>query len=49
MTRRTFDFVLLMLLLFGPAKGLVHLAAQRWSQNETGALKTLGDAVVVAS
>ena len=48
MTRRTFDFVLLMLLLFGPAKGIVNLAAQRWSANETGALKVVGDAVVLA-
>ena len=49
MTRKTFDFVVLMFLLLKPASGLVNLAAQRWSANETGILKTAGDAVVVAS
>lgn len=48
MNRRTFDLVLLVVILAHPAAGLVRMAARRWSQTSTGPMGTIGDAVQVA-
>lgn len=48
MNRRTFDLIILMVILVQPAKGLVKIAARRWSQESTGPMGTIGDAVQVA-
>lgn len=47
-TRKTFDFWILMFALAVPAKGLVTMAARRWSREESGVLRTVGDAALVA-
>ncbi len=48
MNRRTFDLIILTVILVQPAKGLVKIAARRWSQDSTGPMGTIGDAVQVA-
>jgi len=48
--RRTFDLIILTVILLKPAEGLVKMAARRWSREspEGSVLETLGDAVKVA-
>ena len=48
MNRRTFDLIILTVILMKPAEGLVKMAARRWSRDSTGAMGTIGDAVQVA-
>jgi hypothetical protein len=48
MTKKTFDLALLVVLLAKPATGILRLAARRWSDETSGSLKTIGDAVQVA-
>ena len=48
MTKRTFDVVLLMILLAKPAFGLLKMSSSRWVAEEPGALGTVGEAVQVA-
>lgn len=48
MNRRTFDLIILTIILAKPAEGLVKMAARRWSQDSTGPMGTIGDAVQVA-
>jgi hypothetical protein len=47
-TRRTFDLIVLTVILLRPAEGLVKMAARRWSQTSDGAMGTIGDAVQVS-
>lgn len=46
-TRRQFDMVLAMLLLFAPAKGLAKMWAARHSASSTGETKTVARAANV--
>jgi hypothetical protein len=46
--RRTFDLILLTVILLKPAEGLVKMAARRWSRDSNGPMGTIGDAVQVA-
>lgn len=48
-TRRTFDLVILVGLLFHPALGIVKMAARRWSKEapQGSALETVGDTIQV--
>jgi hypothetical protein len=46
--RRTFDLIVLTVILLRPAEGLVKMAARRWSQESNGAMGTVGDAIQVA-
>lgn len=46
--KRTFDLALLVGLLIVPAKGLVKIAARRWSNEDKGQLGLLGDVVKVS-
>ena len=48
MNRRTFDLIVLTVILLRPAEGLVKMAARRWSQESNGAMGTVGDAIQVA-
>lgn len=48
-TRRIFDGVLVTLLLWSGAKGVVKMAARRWSAETTGALQEAGNVVQVLS
>jgi hypothetical protein len=47
-SRRTFDLIILTVILTKPAFGLVKMAARRWSNDSNGAMGTIGDAVTVA-
>ena len=46
--KRTFDLALLVVLLAAPAKGLVKIAARRWSNEGQGRLALVGDVVKVS-
>lgn len=46
-TRRIFDGVLITILLFNGASGLVKMAARRWSQESRGVMGEAGDIVQV--
>lgn len=48
MSRRTFDLIVLTIILMKPAEGLVKMAARRWSRDSDGVMGTIGDAVQVA-
>ena len=48
MNRRTFDLIVLTIILMKPAEGLVKMAARRWSCDSDGVMGTIGDAVQVA-
>lgn len=47
LTKRQFDGMLIMLLLFRPAYGIVRMAARRWQREGDGALNTAGHVVEV--
>ncbi len=45
-SKKTFDLVLIVVLLAKPATGLIKMAGRRWSQeSESTPLRVLGDAV----
>lgn len=46
--KRTFDLALIVGLLIVPAKGLVKIAARRWSNESKGTLALVGDVVKVS-
>ena len=46
-TKRQFDLVLIMLILWAPAKGLLKMSAARHASNDTGAAKTVAKAAEV--
>lgn len=48
MNRRTFDLIILTVILMRPAEGLVKMAARRWSRDSDGPMGTIGDAIQVA-
>lgn len=48
MNKKTFDLALLVVLLAHPAFGLVRIASRRWTNETTGTLSTIGQAVQVA-
>ena len=48
MTRRTFDLIILTVILLRPAEGLLKMASKRWSAESTGPMGVIGDAVQVA-
>jgi hypothetical protein len=48
MSRRTFDLILIMIILTKPAAGLVKMGARRWSRDSSGPMGVVGDAVQVA-
>ncbi len=47
-TKRTFDVVVITVILLHPAVGLLRMAARRWSNESNGALGLVGDTVKVA-
>ena len=47
MTRRMFDLIILTVILVEPAKALVKMGARRWSQDSSGPMGTIGDAVQI--
>jgi len=46
-TRRQFDLVIIMLLLWAPAKGLAKMVAARHASTDTGAAKKVAQAAEV--
>lgn len=46
-TRRQFDLVLIMLLLWSPAKGLAKMVAARHASNDTGVTQKVAKAAEV--
>lgn len=46
-TRRIFDGVVITILLFNGAAGVVKMAARRWSREAAGVLAEAGDVVQV--
>jgi len=47
-TKKTFDLVVITVLLLHPAVGLLRIASRRWVADDTGPLSTIGAAVGVA-
>jgi len=46
--RRTFDLIILTVILLRPAEGLLKMASKRWSTESTGPMGVIGDAVQMA-
>lgn len=46
-TKRQFDLVLIMLILWAPAKGLLKMSAARHASNDTGPVQTVAKAAEV--
>jgi len=44
-SKKTFDLVLIVGLLLHPALGLARIGARRWSRENEGASKVIGDAI----
>ena len=47
MNKKTFDLILLTVILVKPATGVVKMAARRWSDESSGFLATIGNAIKV--
>lgn len=47
-TKRTFDLIVVTVLLVHPAFGLLRMVARRWRKESTGAMTTVGSAVGIS-
>lgn len=47
MNRRTFDLILIVVLLSKPAVGLVRMGARRWVHESDGPMGVVGEAVQI--
>jgi hypothetical protein len=46
--RRTFDLIVLTIILMKPAEGLLKMASRRWCRESDGPMGVIGDAVQMA-